>query len=140
MEPDGAGGLWVLGAGGGGRRLLHLDGACLDPVTGMAMAQPMQAPVTTTGGIGFFDAWDLMVTPDGRLFAADTYYSNMSGLTPYGLVELAPLPDGIRGGDLLVVQPDEATLSRLLPDGGGELLHQGDPFLRPTAVAAAGGA
>ncbi len=139
MEPDMKGGLWVLGAGGGGRRLLHLDGRTLAPVTGITHTTPLAPPLTTAGGLRFLDAWDLMVTPQGRLFAADAYFSNMSGLVPAGLVELLPTPDGIRAGDLLLVQPDEAALARLLPDGGGELLYQGDPLVRPTAVAAAHG-
>ena len=137
MEPDMAGGLWVLGSGKGQRRLLHLDGN-LEVVTGMTAARPMSPPVTTAGGLPLSHAWDLMVTPDGRLFAADGYYNGMSPAS-FGLVEILPVDDVVRGGDLLVVQAEAATLSKLTPEGGGILLHQGAPLEQPVAVAAAGG-
>ncbi|MFH1532836.1 MAG: hypothetical protein ABIK09_19100 [Pseudomonadota bacterium] len=138
MEPDMAGGLWVLGAGSSQRRLLHLDGRTLAPVTGMSLPQPLMSPGAPSGLAAFSHTWDLMVTPDGRIFASDGYFHRPSPPT-FGLVEVKPVDDVIRGGDLLVVQPELATLSKLMPDGGGILLHQGEPFQQPTAVAAAGG-
>jgi len=83
MEPDMAGGLWVLGSGNGSRRVLHLDGQCLNPVTGLAMPSPMQPPFTD--GLTLISAYDLMVTPQGRFFAIDAHFSNTSGLVSEGL-------------------------------------------------------
>lgn len=138
MEPDRMGGLWLLGSGSGQRRLVHLDGRTLHPVEGMTLVAPMTPPGYNAGGVSLSHAWDLMVTPDGRIFTTDGYFTT-KGLTSHGLVEVKPVDHRLQGGDLLVVQPELATLSKLMPDGGGVLLHQGEPFEAPSAVAAAEG-
>ena len=135
MVPDMKGGLWVLGWSLVGRGLLHLD-ADLAPFIVGGFEGPTNYGYGVTGSL--WNAWDLMVTTEGRLFASAGYHNAMSPTT-WGLVELVAVDDAIRPGDLLMVHPYANSLGKIPPTGGGILLHEGEPFKLPTAVAAADG-
>jgi hypothetical protein len=136
MEPDRTGGLWVLGTDGLDRLLYRIDpnfqGHDLVElqIPGYQGGNPIQGTSTALA-----HAYDLTVTPDGSVYVMPMYY--YSQYPPeYSLMQLLPVEPVVKAGDFLLVNPEAATLGRLLPLGGGMQLLNGDPLQSPEGVAA----
>ena len=117
-EPDMEGGLWVLAGAGLSVDVVRLDANFVvhDVPWSLAHAQ------------------DLIVTPDGRLFAIPMYYS---GQFPphWRLVEIVPVTETVEPGNFLMVSPGSGALRTIHPRGGSMELVRGAPLGRPVSVA-----
>ncbi len=131
MEPDLAGGLWVLGNASLNRLLYRIDANY--QAHSYNLFETLQGQGAATTQLAHAD--DLAITPDGRLHVMPTYYWNQYPQV-WMLAELAPVEPVVRAGEFLTVSPEDATLSRLLPEGGGMVLIQGEPLQSPEGVAA----
>jgi hypothetical protein len=136
MEPDMTGGLWVLGSSSLDRLLYRLD-PNFNPHSVMELQGPGLWGGTGVQGTttALAHAYDMAVTPDGSVYIMPMYYYYQSP-PQFMLAQLAPVEPRVKAGEYLLLNPEFATLARLLPLGGGMNLLSGEPFQHPVGVAA----
>ncbi len=133
LAPDNSGGIYVLMTHLLDRSLHRVDANWV--VHAVEFSQEPSRPNGDSMSWSLGHASDITVLPDGRIFTVGATYYNQYP-TYYGLLEIKPVDFRVRGGELLVVLPEEPFLGKLLPDGGGANLIWEEPLKRPVGVAA----
>jgi hypothetical protein len=132
LAPDNSGGVYVLMTHLIDRSLHRIDASWT--VHAIETSQEPSRPDGDGMSWSLGHATDITVLPDGRIFTVGATYFNEYP-TYYGLIEIKPVDRIVRGGELLVVLPEDPYLGKLLPDGGGANLLWSEPLKRPVGVA-----